>query len=116
MIEWQTVLALVSALLIFVGLNLGAMQWMLSRHDQVRTENAEAISKNREYVGTLETKLLELRAELPMEYVRREDWIRISNTLEAKLDAMRAEMREEQQRLRGEVMGKISELSLAASA
>jgi hypothetical protein len=115
MVEWQVVIALISALLVFVGLNLGAMQWLLGRHDAVRSENADAIDRNRDYVATLETKLLELRAELPMEYVRREDWIRISNTLEAKLDAMRAEMREEQQRLRGEVMGKIGELTRATS-
>ena len=116
MVEWQTVIALVSALLVFMGLNLGAMQWMLNHHDVARSENAEAIGKTRDYIATLETKLLELRAELPMEYVRREDWIRISNTLEAKLDAMRAELREEQQRLRGEVMGKISELARAGTA
>jgi flagellar basal body-associated protein FliL len=114
MIESQTAIALISTMLVFVGLNLGAMQWLLSRHDAMRNENAEALNKNRDYVATLETRLLELRAELPTEYVRREDWIRISNTLEAKLDAMRAEMREEQQRLRGEVMGKIDELARAA--
>ncbi len=113
MVEWQVVIALISSLLVFMGLNLGTMQWLLSRHDEVRDENAEAIGRSREHIATLETKLLELRAELPMEYVRREDWIRISNTLEAKLDAMRAEMREEQQRLRGEVMGKIDELARA---
>ncbi len=32
---------------------------------------------------------------LPLEYVRREDWIRFSGTLDAKLDAMREEMREQ---------------------
>jgi hypothetical protein len=37
MVEWQTVIALVSALLVFVGLNLGAMQWMLNRHDESDT-------------------------------------------------------------------------------
>ena len=111
MVEWQIVIALISALLVFMGLNLGAMQWLLSRHEATRDENTAAIGKNRDYVAALETKLLELRGELPMEYVRREDWIRISNTLEAKLDAMRAEMREEQQRLRAEVMSKIDELT-----
>jgi hypothetical protein len=32
---------------------------------------------------------------LPLEYVRREDWIRFSSTLDAKLDAMRTELRDE---------------------
>jgi hypothetical protein len=35
-----------------------------------------------------------------MDYVRREDWIRFSNRLEAKLDALRAEMRAELGELR----------------
>ena len=39
--------------------------------------------------------LIELRVNLPLEYVRREDWIRFSGTLDAKLDAMREEMREQ---------------------
>jgi hypothetical protein len=43
----------------------------------------------------LEHELFELRAVLPLEYVRREDWIRFSGTLDAKLDGMREEMREE---------------------
>ncbi len=32
---------------------------------------------------------------LPIEYVRREDWIRFSATLDAKMDGLREEMREE---------------------
>ncbi|HEX4208746.1 MAG TPA: hypothetical protein VHY56_00010 [Candidatus Binataceae bacterium] len=53
-----------------------------------------------EFSHTLERELLQLRAQLPVEYVRREDWIRFSNTLEAKLDAMRAEARAELSELR----------------
>ncbi len=41
----------------------------------------------------LENAIIELRVNLPLEYVRREDWIRFSGTLDAKLDAMREEMR-----------------------
>ena len=43
----------------------------------------------------IERGLFELRASMPLEYVRREDWIRFSGTLDAKLDAMREEMRDE---------------------
>lgn len=38
---------------------------------------------------TLERDLMRLRAELPTEYVRREDWIRFSGTIDAKLDWLR---------------------------
>ncbi len=37
-----------------------------------------------------ELDLLKLRAELPNEYVRREDWIRFSGTIDAKLDTLNA--------------------------
>ncbi len=111
----QEVFAAIGLLLSFMGLNFGALQWILSRHDSARRENSDAITKNRDMIAAVETKLLELRAELPKDYVQREDWIRISNTLEAKLDAMRAEMREEHARLRGEVMGKIAELNPAVA-
>jgi len=32
--------------------------------------------------------LLRLRAELPLDYVRREDWIRNQTVIEAKLDGL----------------------------
>ena len=70
------------------GLNLGALRWMLERHQEtVRRDSARWVE--------IEHSLFDLRAELPVEYVRREDWIRFSNTLDAKIDALREEMREE---------------------
>lgn len=87
--DGQTIAAIVSVFLTFVGLNIGALKWLLDRHDGAAARTAD-----------IEKKLLELRAELPIEYVRREDWIRFSNTLEAKMDALRAESREEMSKLR----------------
>ena len=39
-----------------------------------------------------EKSILRLRAELPLEYVRREDWIRNQTVIEAKLDALAAKL------------------------
>jgi len=39
-----------------------------------------------------ERSILKLRAELPLEYVRREDWIRNQTVIEAKLDALAAKL------------------------
>lgn len=39
-----------------------------------------------------EKDLLRLRAELPVEYVRREDWVRNQTIIEAKLDALAAHL------------------------
>ena len=86
--DWQTIGSLVVVFLSVAGLNLGAMQWLLSRQDeQKRSESCRS--------AELEKEFFELRAALPLEYVRREDWIRFTATLDSKLDAMRVEMREE---------------------
>jgi hypothetical protein len=110
----QIVIGTISVLLMFAGLNFGALQWLFNRHDRLREENSKSIAAQAERINEAEKELLRLRALLPLEYVRREDWIRFSNTLEAKLDAMRAEMREEQQRLRTEMLEHIAQLNRAA--
>lgn len=86
--NWDTVGSLAAVMMTFVGVNLGALRWMLDRHrDAALRDNARW--------QELERALFELRAALPLEYVRREDWIRFSGTLDAKIDAMRDEVRTE---------------------
>ncbi len=86
--SWEAIGTFALAALSFAGLNVGALRWMLDRHQ-------EAAARELGRFGEIERALFELRAALPLEYVRREDWIRFSGTLDAKLDAMRDEMREE---------------------
>ncbi|HVA39169.1 MAG TPA: hypothetical protein VNF49_00775 [Candidatus Binataceae bacterium] len=86
--SWDTVAAFVAAGLTLAGLNLGVLRWLLERHQQ-------AVMRDSARWTDIERGLYELRASLPLEYVRREDWIRFSGTLDAKLDAMREEMRQE---------------------
>jgi len=75
--------------------------------DAQRTELGSRINdlkrNGSDFSHLLERELLQLKATLPVEYVRREDWIRFSNTLEAKIDAMRAEVRAEIADLRAEI-------------
>ena len=86
--DWQSIGTLLLVILSVAGLNLGALQWLLSRRvEEKRIENAK--------VAGIEKDFFQLRASLPLEYVRREDWIRFVGTLDSKLDAMRVEMREE---------------------
>ncbi len=86
--NWDAVATFALAGLTFVAMNIGALRWMFERyHDQVARETTRW--------DEIERGLFELRASLPLEYVRREDWIRFSGTLDAKLDAMREEMRHE---------------------
>ena len=57
----------------FVGLNIGAFRWMLDRHH-------EAVGRDTARWDRIEREMFELRAMLPLEYVRREDWIRFCGT------------------------------------
>lgn len=86
--SWDAVAAFLTAGLTLAGLNVGTVRWILERHQQ-------AVLRDSVRWSEIERGLYELRASLPLEYVRREDWIRFSATLDAKLDAMREEMRQE---------------------
>ena len=86
--SWEAVATFASAMVTFVGVNLAAMRAMLER-------NQRLVNRDDERWGQLERAIYELRVLLPIEYVRREDWIRFSATLDAKIDGLREEMREE---------------------
>ncbi len=77
-----------AAFIAFVAVNASTVQFLLKRRDEQRQRDSGR-------VDDLEKQVTDLRVNLPLEYVRREDWIRFSGTLDAKLDAMREEMREE---------------------
>jgi hypothetical protein len=86
--SWEAIASFLLVLVTLVGINVGTIKSMLDRH---RSE----VVRDAERWQDIERALFELRASLPLEYVRREDWIRFSGSLDAKLDAMREEMREE---------------------
>ena len=71
-----------------MALNASTIQYLLKRRDLQHERDSSRVDE-------LERELTELRMNLPLEYVRREDWIRFSGTLDAKLDAMREDMRED---------------------
>lgn len=67
--------------------------------EKARTENHEAMGRrleaieaaNRQEAGNwqrMEREILQLKAELPLNYVRREDYVQAVATIMAKLDAM----------------------------
>lgn len=83
--SWEAIGTFAMVMVTFAGLNVGALRWMLDRHQQ-------AVTRETARWAEIEHALFELRAALPIEYVRREDWIRFSGTLDAKLDGMREEI------------------------
>jgi hypothetical protein len=86
--SWEAIGTFLLVLVTLVGINVGTIKSMLDRHRTLSMKEAERWQE-------IERELFELRAALPLEYVRREDWIRFGGTLDAKLDAMREEMRQE---------------------
>ena len=86
--SWEVVATFASVLVTFVGINLAAVRAMFERNQRLASRDDERWTQ-------LERAIYELRVLLPIEYVRREDWIRFSATLDAKMDGLREEMREE---------------------
>ncbi|HEY1851561.1 MAG TPA: hypothetical protein VGG60_11095 [Candidatus Binataceae bacterium] len=94
--NWEAVATFALSFVTLVGLNLGAIRWLLMRNESELGKRINDIKRDgSDFAHLIERELLQLKATLPVEYVRREDWIRFSNTLEAKIDAMRAEVRAE---------------------
>jgi hypothetical protein len=87
-LDWGNVAGWTAAFIAFLAVNASTIQFLLKRRDEQRQRDSSR-------VDDIEKQLTELRVNLPLEYVRREDWIRFSGTLDAKLDAMREEVREQ---------------------
>lgn len=96
---WELLTALGAGLIAFLTMVFGLGQLLLSqierrmdaRHDQITTRLQALESANREESaqwGRVERELLQLKAELPLHYVRREDYVQAVATIMTKLDAM----------------------------
>ena len=83
---------IISLLLSFVGLMFGAGKLLLSQIEKRLNERFEALELARRESETgwskLEREFLEFRGELPLHYVRRDDYLRGQAVIEAKLDAL----------------------------
>jgi hypothetical protein len=84
--EWGNAAGWMAAFIAFVAVNASTIQWLLKRREEQHERDSSRVDE-------LERQVTELRVHMPLEYVRREDWIRFSGTLDAKLDGMREEMR-----------------------
>jgi hypothetical protein len=95
-LNWDAIATFALAFVTLVGINLAALRWLLGQYAREMTSRLDSLNREgTEFAHAVERELLRLKAQLPVDYVRREDWIRFSNTLEAKLDALRAEVRAE---------------------
>lgn len=103
---WQLITLLIS----FLGFLFAAGKLLLSQIDRRLNERFETIEKAREegqatwrqtftqhldeerretdLLRNIEREFLRFQAELPLQYVRREDYVRGQSVIEAKLDAL----------------------------
>ena len=103
---WQ----LITLLLAFLGFLFAAGKLLLTQIDRRLNERFETIEKAREegqaswraifaqhldeerretdLMRNIEREFLRFQAELPLQYVRREDYVRGQSVIEAKLDAL----------------------------
>ena len=104
---WQTILLIAMVLGAFLGL-LKALMAQQTRHldDSFRAQGArldkieQASAAEAGNWQRVEREILQLKADLPLNYVRREDYVQAVATIMAKLDAM--SMRFENILLRGQ--------------
>lgn len=74
--SWEAIATFVLTLVTLAGINIATVRSTLDRHRTATLRDSERWQE-------IERSLFELRASLPLEYVRREDWIRFSGTLDA---------------------------------
>ncbi|MCK1791181.1 hypothetical protein [Pseudomonas violetae] len=81
---WQLLASAVTLLGIFSGL----VRLLLSQMEGRLDERFELVAKDSERLRQVELGLERLRGEMPLHYVRREDYVRNQTVIEAKLDAL----------------------------
>lgn len=102
--DWQLLAVIISILVAFNGLSLFANRYVVKRAIAADKDKYDALLKDAEkrytdaekrYIElteqaknyqTIERQILELKADLPISYVRKEDFIRHEVTINAKLD------------------------------
>jgi hypothetical protein len=82
---WQTVSIILGVLVTWSAVQIKAFDWMLNRQFKQLDAKWESTEKR---IEKLETSIAEVRRD----YVKREDWMRLSTTVEAKLDVVSARL------------------------
>jgi hypothetical protein len=85
---WQLLTLGTTLLLAFLGFAFTAWRLVSAAKDRAHENAVKCANAAATKADDNEKSILRLRAELPLEYVRREDWIRNQTVIEAKLDAL----------------------------
>ena len=85
---WHALLLAGGFLGVIAGFRRTPLGQIDKRLDERFKAQAELLDGNTAKVDRLERDFLEFRADLPLHYVRREDYVRGQTVIEAKLDAL----------------------------
>jgi hypothetical protein len=85
---WQLIVLGTTLLLSFFGFVFAVWKIIADRRDRDANVAMKCAKDAATKADDNEKSILKLRAELPIEYVRRDDWIRNQTVIEAKLDAL----------------------------
>ena len=87
--HWQLFLFLAGLVAAWSLIILGALRSMLTRNAEILEARIEEVKRISEQNQGLERQFLELKADLPLNYVRKEDFIRHEVVINTKLDRLR---------------------------
>lgn len=97
-VSWQAIGVVCTIVVLWSGLFLWSIKWLLDRfaahEDQRFTSLEKLLADWTRRTLELERDFARLLAEMPKEYVRREDWIRFGTTMTAKIDGIWARLDE----------------------
>lgn len=83
---------LVGFLISFIGAVCGLAKWLFSNAEARQAARFTSLEQTMRETASrwndLEREFLEFKAQMPVDYVRREDYIRGQTVIEAKLDAV----------------------------
>lgn len=81
---WQ----LVTLLIAFIGFAVGAGKLLLNQFDRRLDDRFSSIDSAAQEWRRIEREVMTLKADLPLHYVRREDFVRNQTVIEAKIDSI----------------------------
>ncbi len=94
--NWTVFLFFAGLLSAWALIIIATTRWTMSRglaaNDQRMAKLETDVAKNKEESQKREREILQLRCDLPLEYVRREDAIRQETVIHAKLDMLAAKL------------------------
>lgn len=81
---WQ----MISIAVTILGAFVGVMKMLLVQMERRLDQRFAVVDKDSERLREMEIGIERLRGEMPLHYVRREDWARNQSIIEAKLDGL----------------------------